>query len=634
VLAIVEDVQREHDATEALRQGKALAESAARMKSEFLANMSHEIRTPMNAILGMAHLVMRTHLNERQRDFVARIQSSGQHLLGIINDILDFSKIDAGKLELETVDFSLDTVLDTLRNSIASKASQKGLELMFEVLPDVPEWVNGDPLRLGQALINYGNNAVKFTPRGEILVQVAVERREGERVLLRFSVKDSGIGIAPQHLDRLFQAFQQADASTTRQYGGTGLGLSIVRHLAQLMGGDVGVESTLGQGSCFWFTAWVTDRPQHAQRLVPHPDVRGQRVLVVDDNPMVRRVLSDLLRRMRFDVASSAKGADALDMLRDADHAGQPFRFVCLDMLMPELDGLGTARAIQALAIGTHPQVVMITGAEQVVLDTALLDAGVLAVLHKPVTPSDLHDTLIRLMVGDAASPGLAPLDPSALEESVRAMGGGHVLVVEDNEINQEVMRDMLQDVGLDVTTADNGQEALDFLALAPGTDRPVDLVLMDMQMPVMDGVAATRAIRALPALASLPIVAMTANAMTQDRERCLQAGMNDFLTKPVDPDRLWDAVLRWVAPAQAEAPPAPAADGPALEAGSVLNHLHQLLVQGDVDAQAYMLTHRALLQASLGPVFQRLQTAVQSFDFEAAAAVLNSRLNLDTSTR
>jgi PAS domain S-box-containing protein len=422
-----------------LRDAKDRAEDASRMKSDFLANMSHEIRTPMNAIVGMTHLALRSAQDERQADYLQKIQQSSHHLLGIINDILDFSKIEADKLTLEHIDFPVASVLDNLANLLSEKVAAKGLQLIFDVAADVPDLVVGDPLRLGQVLINYGNNAVKFTHQGEIQVLVTLAHQDQDHVTLRFAVRDTGIGLSEEQIGHLFQSFRQADSSTSRRYGGTGLGLAIVRKLSELMGGTVGVDSRLGEGSTFWFTACLGRSRRAAPLLAPSTRVAGQRVLVVDDNANARQALA------------------------------------------------GPAEA--------------------------------------------------------------------ALKARLEGLRGARILAVDDNEVNLQIARELLEDIGIQVDLALNGQEALQRVRATS-----YDMVLMDMQMPVMDGLEATRAIRAMPGRASLPIVAMTANAMNQDRDQCLAAGMNDFLAKPIDPERLLALVEACLRPAGRSKPGAAAA--------------------------------------------------------------------------
>ncbi|WP_305073481.1 PAS domain S-box protein [Propionivibrio sp.] len=548
VVGMLEDITVERAAMDEIRRARALAEAAARTKSEFLANMSHEIRTPMNAILGMAHLAMNTELSPRQRDYLAKIRLSGQHLLGVINDILDLSKIEAGKMGVERVEFDLAQVLDNVVGVIGGRAEDKGLELIVRVDENVPPYLLGDPLRIGQVLINYANNAVKFTESGEVTLGVSVVEASAEEVVLRFSVSDTGIGIDEEQCRRLFESFEQGDASTTRKYGGTGLGLAISRRLASLMGGEVGVDSSLGQGSVFWLVLPLGRGTRTVSRPLLPPDLHGRRVLVVDDNQQAREVICGMLQSMSFVAVSVASGRDAVAEVLRAAAVGVPYDVVCLDWKMPVMDGIATAQELRKVMAGRLPPLIMITSYGRDEVSPAAGEVGIAELLVKPVSPSQLFDALMRTLgavPGDSATTQLPEIESPLRGTEASAVAGARALLVEDNEINQDVASELLGQFGLQADIAGNGQIALEMLEDARGT--AYDIVFMDMQMPVMDGVTATRAIRKMPRYANLPIVAMTANVMPGDRERCLQAGMNDHLPKPIDPEELLQKLLRWI---------------------------------------------------------------------------------------
>jgi two-component system sensor histidine kinase/response regulator len=631
-------------AEEAMREAQQLAEDAAKTKSDFLANMSHEIRTPMNAIIGMAHLALKTDMTPRQRDYVKKIQGSGQHLLGIINDILDFSKIEAGKLNVEHTEFELDKLLDNVANLISEKTTAKGLELVFDIAPDVPRHLVGDSLRMGQVLINYANNAVKFTEQGEIDVIINIQDRTNNDVVLWCGVRDTGIGLTEEQMGRLFQSFQQADTSTTRKYGGTGLGLSISKKLAELMGGEVGVTSQHGKGSTFWFTARLGIGSQKQRDLVPDADLRGRHVLVVDDNENARTVLSDLLMTMSFKVEEVGAGRAAVDMVKAQAGTPEAFEIVFLDWQMPGMDGIETAARIRALGLADSPHLVMVTayGREELLKQAEAV--GIEDVLIKPVNASLLFDTAMRVLGAEVADRRSAGDAPSLLLEDMAMLKGARILLVEDNDLNQEVASEILTDAGFVVDIADNGQIAVDMVGKSS-----YDIVLMDMQMPVMDGVTATIEIRKDGRFKDLPIVAMTANAMQQDKDKCLAAGMVDFITKPIQPDELWATLGRWIKPKHAPAivtavPPAPtfvgktkiAARAAANVASSevdpetlnaVCARLAALLADDDSEASEVLDDNADLLNAALPAHYRGIDTAIKNFDFEAALEKLRAAM-------
>ncbi|WP_109106123.1 PAS domain S-box protein [Azospirillum sp. TSO35-2] len=572
ITGIHKDVTDRKRTEDELARAKEDADRANRQKSDFLANMSHEIRTPMNAVIGLSHLMMKTELTPRQRDYLDKIHASSRSLLGIINDILDFSKVEAGKLTIEAIPFHIGDVLQEVATVVLPKVREKGLELILDLHGGVPGTLVGDPLRVGQVILNLVSNAVKFTERGEVVVTVDGRVGTGDEYRLEVAVCDTGIGMSADQVTALFRPFSQGDSSTTRRFGGTGLGLAICRQLVELMGGSVAVESRPGEGSIFRFSlrCRVAAGDTGDDRLPS--DLMDRRVLVVDDSDAVRSILTDMLERFGLAVESVGDGWSALRRLEDA-HAGvlPPVDLVVLDWRMPDLDGVETLCRLRALP-GPHPPVIMTTaygadgvqGALDRALDRVVAGGGVAGVVEKPVTPSAMLDS-VMVALGRAAPSATAPArraHDAAQSTELSALVGRSVLLVEDNLVNQQVACGLLELVGIEAMVVASGEEALQCLR-----EVTFDLVLMDVQMPGLDGYETTRLIRRELELVTLPIVAMTAHAMAGDRERCLEAGMNDHVSKPIDPEALYAALARWLRPVRGLAGGAPSAAGSAVTA-------------------------------------------------------------------
>ena len=529
-----------HRSKRALAAARDEAEQANKFKSEFLANMSHEIRTPMNAIMGLTHLALQTRLTPKQYDYLCKVHKSSQDLLAVINDILDFSKIEAGKLNVESISFQLDDVLENLAALVSLKAEKKGLEVLFDSDRNVPRTLLGDPLRLGQILTNLTDNAIKFTEQGEVVLTVQVEEEKDDQVILRFSVADTGIGLTSAQQKKLFRAFGQADGSTTRRYGGTGLGLNICRQLVHLMKGEISVQSSIGKGSIFSFSALFGKAPV-LPSLQPSPGFRGTRVLVVDDNEMARDVLRDALESFTFQVTTVASGQEALDELQQPSVKGsQSYQLVLMDWKMDGMDGIETSKRIRQLDC-IIPTIIMVTayGREEVMRQAEQI--GLDGFLIKPVNRSLLFDAIMDALAGKGMvtdSDRLPAVSPVA--ETVPQLHGNRVLVVEDNEINRQVLRELLEQTGLQVSEAVNGKEAVQCVE-----EQDFDAILMDIQMPEMDGFEASSLIRTQNQ--DIPIIAITAHAMVEEKEKCLASGMNDHVSKPIDPEKLFTTLEKWL---------------------------------------------------------------------------------------
>jgi two-component system sensor histidine kinase/response regulator len=552
---IARDVTAQRLVEEELRHAKEQAESANRAKSQFLANMSHEIRTPLNAILGMTALAIKRDPPPKVGEYLEKIRASARMLADIIEDILDLSRIEAGSMEIERVDFDLDDLLAEISGVVGVRAGQKNVEVLFAAAPGVPRRLRGDPTRLKQVLLNLLSNALKFTETGEVVVEIGSNEIRRERAELSFSVRDTGIGIAPENLADLFEPFTQVDSSNARRFGGAGLGLAISRRLVRMMGGELQVESTLGKGSTFTFTAQfdVLRGAAGPRRLAD--EFRDLPVLVADDNASARAVLTTMLQSLSCRVTAVASGEEALEEAQRGARDGRPYRLAVLDWRMPGIDGAEAAARLAKRNDVPRMGVILVTAYEREYALQHADEESIDAVLHKPVSPSTLHDALLGV---------LSPAGPRRAAKASRARfaSGKRILLVEDNEINREVARELLTLAGLEVVEAHNGHEALD--RLAAGT---FDAVLMDVQMPELDGVETVKAIRAQPRLRDLPVIAMTAHAMLGDRERFLECGMSDYVAKPIEEDQLLAALSRWIVvadkPEESAPPPAGAEELP-----------------------------------------------------------------------
>ena len=611
-IGMMTDISELKEQEAELNQALIQANAATEAKSMFLANMSHEIRTPMNAVIGMSYLALKTDLTEKQRDYVSKINNAATSLLDIINDILDFSKIESGKIEMEKTEFCLDQVLSDSFELLIPKAREKELEFICHCTEDIPLRLSGDPVRLRQILTNLVGNAVKFTQKGEIRVDAEIEKRAENHLCLKFSVSDTGIGISEENQKKLFEPFTQSDSSITREFGGTGLGLTISRSLVEMMNGKIWLESRLHQGSTFYFTAWFEIPEQSGEEEKQTlPDVRKIKTLVVDDNTSARDIMKEYLEHMGIPSDTAESGAEAVRMVSQ-NRLTDPYQLLLIDWRMPGLDGIEAVRQIRAMdnmeTVG--PLVIFVTAYETEEMKKYAEGLQVSAYLAKPVTQSELYDSIVRHYT-----------ERFPVRKEVKAvqkeffLRGTRILLAEDNEINQQIAVELLKAQGCRVDVVSNGAYAVE---KAADPEAEYDLILMDIQMPVMDGLEASRRIRKINK--AVPIIAMTARSMKEEKEKCYEAGMNDHIAKPIDPVRMMETIEKWCLQAKTvQSEPEETA-----VSGFVIKELIQKLKNGEVSAVDVYRQNRLELKKTLSEKeWNRLEASISKFEFDEAAAIM-----------
>ncbi len=612
------ELEQEIQKLKAAEEARSQAEAASHTKDEFLANMSHELRTPMNAVIGLSHLCLQTEMSGKQHDYLQKIHSSAKSLLGILNDILDVSKIEAGKMELDKIPFELDEVMDNLSTILGAKCHEKNLGFLLETAANVPAVLIGDPLRLGQVLINLAGNAVKFTQKGEVMVRAELQKEESEQVILRFTVKDTGIGMTQKEIARLFRPFTQADTSITRKFGGTGLGLTISKRLIDKMGGEIWVESVPDRGSKFIFTArFLKPRKQMNVEQTEHAGMRGMRVLAVGESGNSMKMLVNHLESFSFDVSVASNGRDALNIINQANKEARPIALAIFDSKIPDMDDPDVARELQAMIVlGIKPKLLLIADYGKNGGSAPVAEKVMDGLLERPYSKNKLFDVITRISGRDKSLTGKFKIIGARFNtELVSQVRGARVLLVEDNEINQQIAQELLQSFGIDVVVAGNGEEAISWLK-----DEQFDGVLMDMQMPVMDGITATREIRKDPKFADLPIIALTANVFVSEQNEFLAAGMNDHIGKPIDPDKLIATLAKWVHPARKNSLPPPMGQGsapdflPDLPGVKVSDSVRRM--GGNVDLYYSLLDMFSTNQKN---IVQEVRASLASGDFKTA---------------